>query len=53
MYSIPEAVLKDNVPGKIFDLCGDYSFMRTGGFVFTPLAALILLTIIIKILSIP
>lgn len=53
MYPIPEAVLKDNVPGKIYDISGDYSFMRTGGFVLTPLAALLLLTVIMKILTIP
>ena len=53
LYPIPEAVLKETVPGKIYDVCGDFSFLRTGGFVLTPLLALFLLTVILKILTVP
>ena len=53
MYSIPDPVLKEKVPGKIYDVLGDYSFMRTAGFVLTPLAIVVLVWIILKLLSVP
>lgn len=53
MYSSPEAVLRGTITGKLFDAIGDYSFLRTAGFALTPLAVVIFLWIIIKLLSIP
>lgn len=53
MYSIPTAVLKNTVSGKLFDAIGDYSFLRNAGFALTPLAVIIFLWILLKILSTP
>ena len=53
MYDVPTAVLKDTVPGKVYDVIGDYSFLRTAGFAFTPLAVIIFVWIIMKILTVP
>lgn len=53
LYPITDAILKPTVPGKIYDVFGDFAFLRTGGFILTPLAALFILTIIMKILTIP
>ena len=38
MYSVPSAVLRDTVTGKVYDAIGDLSFLRNAGFAFTPLA---------------
>lgn len=53
VYEVPDAVLRDNVPGKIFDVCGDYSFLRNAGFAFTPLIIILVMWLLIKLLSIP
>ena len=46
-------MLRDTVPGKIFDVCGDYSFLRNAGFAFTPLVVILFLWLLVKLLSIP
>ena len=53
MYSVPNAVLRDSFTGKVFDAIGDLSFLRNAGFAFTPLAVIILIWIVLKILSVP
>ena len=53
LSSIPTAVLKNTVSGKLFDAIGDYSFLRNAGFALTPLAVIIFLWILLKILSTP
>jgi hypothetical protein len=45
--------LRVTVSGKIYDAIGDYSFLRNSGFVLTPLAVILFMWILIKILSIP
>jgi hypothetical protein len=53
IYSVPDAVLRETVPGKIFDMLGDYSFLRNAGFALTPFAVILLAWSILKVLSIP
>ena len=53
LYSVPDKVLRDTVPGKLYDVIGDYSFLRTGGFALTPLVVIIVLWLLIKLLSVP
>lgn len=53
MYPIPTAVLRQTVTGKLFDAIGDYSFLRNAGFALTPLAVIVGLWIVVKLLSIP
>lgn len=53
IYPVPDVVLKETVTGKIFDAVGDYAFLRNGGFALTPLAIILVIWIILKILSVP
>ena len=53
IYPIPSAVLKFNVPSKLYDVIGDYSFLRTAASSITLFVVLILIYLIIKALSLP
>ena len=53
LYPVPEVVYRETTPGKIFDVLGDFSFLRNAGFALTPLAVIVLAWIILKILSVP
>jgi hypothetical protein len=53
IYPVPEAVLRVSVSGKLFDLIGDYSFLRNAGASITLFFILLILYLILKVLSIP
>lgn len=53
LYPIPEAILRSNVPGKIYDAVGDYSFLRNDGFALTLLLVVLLIWLLFKIMSVP
>ena len=53
IYPVPEAVLKLNVSGKVYDLLGDYSFLRNASSSITILVVLILIFLVLKALSLP
>lgn len=52
-YSVPTAVLKPTVPSSIYNQVGDYNFLRNAGFAFTPLAVILFVMAILKLLSVP
>ena len=53
IYPVPAVVLRNTVTGKVYDAVGDLSFLRTAGFMFTPLAVILVFWIVLKILSVP
>lgn len=53
IYTIPEKVLKMTVDGKIYDLIGDYSFLRTAASSITIFIVILLVFLILKALSLP
>lgn len=53
VYTVPEKVLKMAVDGKIYDLMGDYSFLRTAASSITILIVILLVFLILKALSLP
>jgi hypothetical protein len=53
IYEVPEAVLKFTVPGKMYDLLGDFSFLRTAASSVTLFFLLICTYLILKALSLP
>ena len=53
LYSVPDPVLRENIPGPVYDTLGDFSFLRNGGFALTPLAAIVLVWMVLKVLSVP
>jgi hypothetical protein len=53
VYSVSPAVLKFNVNGKIYDLLGDYSFLRNAASSITVLVVLLFVFLILKALSLP
>ena len=53
MYEVPKAVLRNTVPGKIYDVCGDFSFLRNAGFAFTPLVLIIIVWLLLKLVTVP
>lgn len=53
LYPVPDAVLKFNVPNKLYDVIGDYSFLRTAASSLTLFVVLILIYLVIKALSLP
>jgi len=53
MFAVEEAVLKPQVPTSIFDTLGDYNFLRNAGFALTPLAVILILWALLKLLTVP
>ena len=53
IYPIEEAVLKTAVTGKVYDLLGDYSFLRTAASSMTVIIVMVLVFLILKALSLP
>jgi hypothetical protein len=53
IYNVPVAVLRWTVPGKMFDLVGDYSFLRTAASSVTIFTVILAIYLIIKALSLP
>ena len=53
IYALPEAVLKMTVDGKVYDLIGDYSFLRTAAASMTLLVVVLLVFLVLKLLSLP
>ncbi len=53
LYPIQDAVLKTTVTGKVYDLIGDYAFLRTAASSITVLVVMILVFLILKALSLP
>lgn len=53
MFLVPEAVLHPDVPDTIYNAIGDYNFLRNAGYVLTPLAIVLLVWGILKLLSVP
>lgn len=53
MYNVDPPVLHPDVPDTVFNMVGDYNFLRNAGFAFTPLACIIFIWLIIKLLSVP
>lgn len=53
VYPIPEAVLKFGVVGKVYDLLGDYAFLRNAASSVTVIVLLVLVFLVLKTLSLP
>ena len=53
MFYISQAVLRPDVPDTVFNMVGDYDFLRNTGFAFTPLVCILFLWLIVKLLSVP
>ena len=53
MYSVQDAVLKPTVPDTVYNMIGDYNFLRNAGFAFTPLVCILFVWILVKLLSVP
>ena len=53
IYPIQASVLKTAVSGKVYDLLGDYSFLRTAASSITVIVVMILVFFILKALSLP
>lgn len=51
IYPVPEAVLKLTLTGKIFDLIGDYSFLRTAASSITLFFISIIIYLILKAMT--
>jgi hypothetical protein len=53
MYPVSPAVLHPDVPDTVYNMVGDYNFLRNAGFAFTPLVILLGIWGILKLLSVP
>lgn len=53
MFNVSPAVLHPNVPDTVYNMVGDYNFLRNAGFAFTPLAIILGIWGILKLLSVP
>ena len=53
MYSVSDAVLKPAVPDTVYNMIGDYNFLRNAGFAFTPLVCILFVWLLVKLLSVP
>jgi hypothetical protein len=53
IFPVEEAILRPNVPTSIYNTVGDYNFLRNAGFAFTPLALILLVWGLLKVLSMP
>lgn len=53
IYPQPEVVLKWTVSGKVYDLLGDYSFLRNAGASITILFVVLIIFLVLKALSLP
>lgn len=53
MYSVSTAVLNPQVPDTVYNMVGDYNFLRNAGFAFTPLVVILLVWLVVKLLSVP
>lgn len=52
VFSVPNPVLRPNVPSNIYNTIGDYSFLRNAGFAFTPLIIILIVWGLVKLLSV-
>ena len=53
MFKPDPAVLHPDVPDTVYNMVGDYNFLRNAGFAFTPLVIILGIWGIIKLLSVP
>jgi Ca2+/Na+ antiporter len=53
MFPVNPAVLHPDVPDTVYNMVGDYNFLRNAGFAFTPLAIILGIWGILKLLSVP
>jgi len=53
LYTAPEVSLRSNVPGKLYDLVGDFSFLRNAASTITLTVIIVTIFLILKLLSLP
>lgn len=51
-YFVDAPVIRPAVPSSVYNTVGDYNFLRNAGFSFTPLAVLLAIMAILKLLSV-
>lgn len=53
MFQADNPVLRPSVPTSVYSAVGDYNFLRNAGFAFTPLAIILIVWGLLKLLSVP